>query len=88
MLSQELNDKLTRVGPGTPAGELLRRYWWPVAACAEIAKKPTKRVKLLGEELVLFRDLSGQLGLIEERCPHRRVSLAYGIPEPEGIRCP
>jgi 5,5'-dehydrodivanillate O-demethylase oxygenase subunit len=88
MLSEELNERLTRVGPGTPGGELLRRYWWPVAAAAEIASRPTKKVRLLGEDLVLFRDRSGQLGLIAERCPHRRVSLVHGIPEPEGIRCP
>lgn len=88
MLSEELNERLTRVGPGTPAGELLRRYWWPVAASAEIAVRPTRKVRLLGEDLVLFRDRSGQLGLIAERCPHRRVSLVHGIPEPEGIRCP
>jgi 5,5'-dehydrodivanillate O-demethylase oxygenase subunit len=88
MLTEELNDKLTRVGPGTPGGELLRRYWWPVAACAEIASRRTRKVRLLGEDLVLFRDSSGQLGLIAERCPHRRVSLVHGVPEPEGIRCP
>jgi len=88
MLSEELNEKLTRVGPDTPAGNLLRRYWWPVAASAELASRPTKKVRLLGEDLVLFRDASGRMGLIAERCPHRRVSLVYGIPEPEGIRCP
>ena len=88
MLSEELNERLTRVGPGTPGGELLRRYWWPVAASAEIASRPAKKVRLLGEDLVLFRDRSGQLGLIAERCPHRRVSLVHGIPEPDGIRCP
>jgi 5,5'-dehydrodivanillate O-demethylase len=88
MLSEELNEQFTRVGPGTPAGNLLRRYWWPVAACAELSNKPTKKVRLLGEDLVLFRDRSGPMGLIAERCPHRRVSLVYGIPEPEGIRCP
>ncbi|HLY66467.1 MAG TPA: Rieske 2Fe-2S domain-containing protein [Chloroflexota bacterium] len=88
MLSAEDNERLTRVGPGTPAGELLRRYWWPVAACAELERRPTKKVRLLGEDLALFRDASGALGLIAERCPHRRVSLVYGIPEPEGIRCP
>ncbi|HLQ31227.1 MAG TPA: Rieske 2Fe-2S domain-containing protein [Chloroflexota bacterium] len=88
MLSEELNQKMTRVGPGTPAGNLLRRYWWPVAASAELASRPTKKVRLLGEDLVLFRDASGNMGLIAERCPHRRVSLVYGIPEPDGIRCP
>jgi 5,5'-dehydrodivanillate O-demethylase oxygenase subunit len=88
MLAEELNEQLTQVGPGTPGGELLRRYWWPVAACAELCSRPTKKVRLLGEDLVLFKDRSGQLGLIDEHCPHRRASLVYGIPEPEGIRCP
>ncbi len=89
MLATELNEKLTRVGPGTPGGELLRRYWQPIAAVAELTRgKPTKKIRLLGEDLVLYRDSSGKLGLIEERCPHRRVSMVYGIPEPEGLRCP
>jgi 5,5'-dehydrodivanillate O-demethylase oxygenase subunit len=89
MLNSEDNDLLTRVGPGTPAGEMLRRYWHPVAAACEItADKPKKRIRLLGEDLVLFRDGSGALGLIEEHCPHRGVSLYYGFVENEGIRCP
>jgi 5,5'-dehydrodivanillate O-demethylase len=89
MLSQELNEKLTRVGPGTPGGKLLRHYWHPIAGAAELtAKQPTKRIRLLGESLVLYRDASGNLGLIQEPCPHRRISFYYGIPEPDGIRCP
>lgn len=88
MLTAELNDKLSRVGPGTPCGELLRRYWHPIAVVTELKRKPTKKVRLLGEDLVLFKDSSGSLGLIEERCAHRRVSLSYGIPEPAGLRCP
>ncbi len=88
MLTEELNEKLTRVGPGTPGGELLRRYWHPIAGVAELDGHPTKRVRLLGEDLVLYRDKSGELGLIGERCPHRRISLYYGIPELFGIRCP
>ena len=88
MLTAELNEKLTRVGPGTPGGNLLRRYWYPVAAIAELNNRPTKRVRILGEDLVLFRDRSGNLGLIDERCAHRRISLYYGIPEPDGLRCP
>ena len=87
-LTAELNEKLSRVGPGTPCGDLMRRYWHPIAATAEIATGPTKRVRILGEDLVLYRDLSGQLGLVEEPCAHRRVSLYYGIPEADGIRCP
>src|SRR5688572_27767940 len=88
MLSKELNERLTRVGPGTPGGELLRRYWHPIAGTAELDVEPVKKVRLLGEDLVLYRDQSGTLGLIDQRCPHRRVSLEYGIPESEGLRCP
>jgi 5,5'-dehydrodivanillate O-demethylase len=88
MLTEEANERLARVGAGTPMGELLRRYWHPVAIRAEMDARWTKRVRLLGEDLVLFRDRSGRLGLIGEACPHRRASLAYGIPTAEGIRCP
>lgn len=87
MLTPEENERLTRVGPGTPMGELFRRYWQPVAACADLVDDPVKQVRILGETLVLFRDRSGQLGLIGERCPHRGTALVYGIPEPEGLRC-
>jgi len=88
MLSAELNEKLTRVGAGTPMGDLMRRYWHPIAASVELDKKPTKLVRILGEDMVLFRDRSGTLGLIDVPCPHRRVSMLWGIPEEEGIRCP
>ncbi len=69
-------------------GELLRRYWLPVAAECELRRRPAKRVRLLGEDLVLFRDGRGGLGLLDERCPHRGASLAYGCVEEDGIRCP
>ena len=88
MLSEKENERLTRVGPGTPMGELLRRYWQPIAAAAELEDNPVKHVKILGESLVLFRGRKGQLGLIGDTCPHRRVSLVYGVPEEEGLRCP
>ena len=88
MLSARENERLTRVGPGTPMGELMRRYWHPVAASGELAGEPTKAVRLLGEDLVLYRDRGGALGLIQESCPHRRVNLLYGIPEQRGLRCP
>jgi 5,5'-dehydrodivanillate O-demethylase oxygenase subunit len=88
MLTQEDNDLLTRVGPGTPGGELLRRYWQPVAAAGELtAEKPVKAVRILGEDLVVFQDKSGAYGLIGRNCPHRRASLAYGRVEEHGIRC-
>jgi 5,5'-dehydrodivanillate O-demethylase len=66
----------------------MRRHWHPVAAAAELAAHPVKPVKILGESLVLYRDQQGRLGLIGDTCPHRRISLAHGIPEPEGLRCP
>ena len=89
MLSVQDNELLTKVGQGTPMGDLLRRYWHPIAAADELARSPfrTKEVTLMGEEPVLYRDRSGQLGLIESRCSHRRVNLAYGVVEEDGIRC-
>ena len=87
MLSVQENEQLTLVGPGTPMGELMRRYWHPIAAAAELDERPTKSVRVLGEDLVLYRDKSGTLGLIERFCPHRRVDLSYGIPEEHGLRC-
>jgi 5,5'-dehydrodivanillate O-demethylase oxygenase subunit len=88
MLSNEENELLTRVGPGTPAGEMLRRYWWPVAFTDEIKPKgaPAK-VRLLGEDFVLFRDGGGDLGLLELHCSHRGTSLEFGRVEEAGIRC-
>ena len=88
MLTAVQNELLTRVGAGTPCGELMRRYWHPVAAVSELEGKWTRRVRLLGEDLVLFRDKQGRIGLITEACPHRRASLALGIPTNDGIRCP
>jgi 5,5'-dehydrodivanillate O-demethylase oxygenase subunit len=88
MLTADESERLARVGPGTPAGNLLRRYWYPVGGVDEMSTRWTKRVRLLGEDLVLFRDRSGRFGLIAEACPHRRASLAYGIPQADGIRCP
>jgi 5,5'-dehydrodivanillate O-demethylase len=88
MLTAEENELLTRIGPGTPAGALMRRYWHPIAAVDDLANAWTKRVRLLGEDLVLFKTRTGALGLVEEQCPHRRASLAYGIPTENGIRCP
>jgi 5,5'-dehydrodivanillate O-demethylase len=69
-------------------GNLQRRYWHLIGTAAEMRERWTKRIRLLGEDLVLFRDRSGRLGLIAEICPHRRASLAYGIPTEDGIRCP
>ncbi len=88
MLTQEQNDRLTRVGAGTPAGELLRRYWLPVAVGAELtAENPVQFVRILDENLVLFRDTTGRVGLIDDRCAHRGVSLSYGRVEERGLAC-
>jgi 5,5'-dehydrodivanillate O-demethylase len=89
MLSQEENHQLTAVGGGTPAGELLRRYWHPIAPAVELTdEKPKKKIRVLGEDLVLYRDRNGGYGLVGEHCSHRGVSLYYGFVEDDGIRCP
>jgi phenylpropionate dioxygenase-like ring-hydroxylating dioxygenase large terminal subunit len=88
MLSAEQNDFMTRTGPGTPAGTLMRRYWQPVALVDELASnRPVKAVRLLGEDLVVFRDERGRYGLIARACPHRGTDLAYGRLEDGGLRC-
>jgi 5,5'-dehydrodivanillate O-demethylase len=87
MLSPEQNETLTKVGPGTPMGKLLRRYWHPVAACSELVERPVKAIKILGEPLVLYRDKKGRPGLVGDTCAHRRASMLYGIPEDDGLRC-
>src|SRR5215468_5401786 len=88
MLSAEQNDLMTRAGPATPAGKLLRRYWQPAALVDELAgNRPVKPVRLLGENLVLFRDDKGRYGLIERVCPHRGTDLAFGRLEDGGLRC-
>ncbi len=87
-LTAEENELLTRVGPGTPCGELLRRYWYPIAVAQELsAEQPTKFVRLLGEDLVLFRDKQGRMGLLADHCAHRGASLCYGRVEERGIAC-
>jgi len=88
MLSKEENELLTRVGPGTPAGEMLRRYWWPVGFTEHVKEKGRPvRTRLLGEDLVLFRDGNGRLGLLGLHCSHRGTSLEFGRVEDRGIRC-
>jgi 5,5'-dehydrodivanillate O-demethylase len=88
MLTPEENALLTQVGKGTPCGELLRRYWMPVCPAAELTQAaPKKRVRLMGEDLVLFRDGGGRLGLLPEHCPHRHASLYHGFVEADGLRC-
>ena len=88
MLSTQQNDLITRTGPGTPAGVLMRRYWQPAALVDELAgNRPVKPVRLLGENLVVFRDEQGRYGLIERACPHRGTDLAFGRLEDGGLRC-
>ena len=86
MLSKEENEFLTRVGPGTPAGEMLRRYWHPLAFVKEVKGRPIRR-RILGEDLVLFRDDQGRFGLLGLRCSHRGTSLEFGHVEDGGLRC-
>ncbi|HWC30142.1 MAG TPA: Rieske 2Fe-2S domain-containing protein, partial [Dehalococcoidia bacterium] len=87
MLSKEENELLTRVGAGTPMGDLLRRYWMPIAAVSELEDNATKSVRLFGEDLVLYRDKSAAYGLLDRHCPHRRADLSYGMVEDCGLRC-
>jgi 5,5'-dehydrodivanillate O-demethylase len=88
MLSKEQNERLTRVGPGTPGGELLRRYWQALCPTGEVtAERPKKRVRILGEDLLVLRTATGEYVCVEDGCPHRRASLYLGFLEADGIRC-
>ena len=82
----EEDGELTHVGPGTPCGEYFRRFWQPICFSDELRDLP-HRVKILGEELVAFRDQSGAVGLLELHCPHRGTSLEFGLIDAKGIRC-
>ena len=92
----EQNELLTRIGPGTRCGRLLRSYWQPVALLDEfdpaldpaMAIRAVKAVRVLGLDLVLFRDVSGPFGLLDRDCPHRGADLAFGRNEGDGLRCP
>jgi nitrite reductase/ring-hydroxylating ferredoxin subunit len=88
-LTREQNEQLTRTGRGTLLGDLFRRYWVPAILAEEVAEKdgPPVRVQLLGEKLVAFRDTEGRLGMIDEFCAHRGVSLWFGRNEERGLRC-
>jgi phthalate 4,5-dioxygenase len=89
MLSREENELLTRTGPETPMGKLIRRYWIPALFSSQLPERDGApvRVKLLGETLVAFRDSEGRIGLLDERCPHRTASLFFGRNEECGLRC-
>lgn len=87
MLTEEKNRLLTEVGPNTPMGNLLRRYWHPVAGVSEFDGKALKLLRLFGEDLLLFKARSGKFGLVARRCAHRGSDLSFGIVEDDGIRC-
>jgi phthalate 4,5-dioxygenase oxygenase subunit len=89
MLSAALNERLTHVGPGTPLGEVFRRYWLPALLSDEVPENdgPPVRVRLLGEDLVAFRDSEGHVGLVSAYCPHRRAPMFFGRNEECGLRC-
>src|SRR6476646_5519415 len=89
MLSQEENDLLCCTGPGTPMGNLFRRFWLPVALSRELPKPdcPPVRMRILSEDLIAFRDTNGKVGLLSRYCPHRGASLYFGRNEEGGLRC-
>ena len=89
MLSKSDNDLLTLTGPGTPMGDLLRRFWMPALLSAERSERdgPPKKIKILGEDLLAFRATDGRVGIVEPHCPHRAANLYYGRNEECGIRC-
>src|SRR5712691_1897986 len=88
MLSREENNMLTHIGPGTPGGDMLRRYWQPVAHSEELPPDGAPlAARLLGEDLVLFRDEHDRLGLLDRHCSHRGADLSYGRLEDGGLRC-
>ena len=89
MLSAQSNETITRVGPGTPMGEMMRRYWMPVMPETELDGPDGEplRFRLLGEDLVFWRDTSGNVGAFKETCPHRGASLFFGRNAEDGLRC-
>ncbi len=95
-MKADLNERITRIGPGTPCGNLMRHYWQPVALLDEfdpvldprMATRPVKAVRLLGQDMVLFRDAHGQYALLDRDCPHRGADLSFGRYEGDGLRCP
>jgi phenylpropionate dioxygenase-like ring-hydroxylating dioxygenase large terminal subunit len=89
MLTVEENERLTRVGAGTPMGTYMRRFWWPLCLSTELPERDGAplRVRILGEDLTAFRDTEGNVGLIDAFCPHRRAPLFFGRNEECGLRC-
>src|SRR6266487_3284656 len=89
MLTAEENELITRIGPGTPMGELFRRFWLPVALSTELPKPDCApvRLRILSEDLVAFPDNEGRVGLLDRCCAHRGASLFFGRNEEGGLRC-
>ena len=89
MLSPADNAFLTQSGPGTPMGDLLRRFWMPALLSEELPERdgPPKKIKILGEDLLAFRDSNGKIGIVEPHCPHRGANLYFGRNEECGLRC-
>src|SRR5689334_14105727 len=89
MLTAAENERITRVGPGTPMGEVFRRYWMPAALSHELPENDGAplRVRLLGEDLIAFRDTNGKVGIVDAFCPHRRAPMFFGRNEECGLRC-
>src|SRR5437764_1972898 len=89
MLSKEDNDIMCQVGPGKPMGDLIRLFWIPALVSQELPSPdcPPIRVRLLGEDLIAFRDTSGKVGMLTNNCPHRGASLFFGRNEEDGLRC-
>ena len=89
MLGATDNELLTRTGPGTPMGELFRRFWTPVLLSQELRERdgPPVRLRVMGEDFIAFRDTDGRVGVVEPHCPHRGANLFWGRNEQQGIRC-
>ncbi|WP_396438897.1 Rieske 2Fe-2S domain-containing protein, partial [Limnohabitans sp.] len=95
-MKAEQNELITRIGPSTACGAVMRHYWQPVALVDEfnpaldprMAIRPVKAVRILGQDLVLFRNAQGDYGLLDRDCPHRGADLAFGRNEGDGLRCP
>ena len=89
MLTKEDNELLTQTGPGTPMGELFRRFWMPALLAEELPHPDCDpvRIRILSEDMVAFRDTDGNVGVIDTHCPHRRASLFFGRNEECGLRC-
>ena len=87
MISEAVNQRLAQIGPGAPMGDYLRRYWHPIGAVSQFEAPGALPIRILGEDLTLYQDLSGAFGLVDRHCPHRRANLSYGYVEACGLRC-